>query len=163
MINLLTVGFAFFIFIYVFASQLLIYMTEGVNSKYFLTDFKVNIKSIFFTTFHTGILNFGLGVSHMLLLNHQNNQLLILGLIELIYIILLGISVKSRNIYSKKFMGWQYMVSSFLRIGFISTFILDTSKTSLTHDLINKIQTIFIILYLTNWIISILIAYLQTV
>ncbi len=121
-LNILTLAFGFLFFIALLGGQFIIYFNEKDNSKYFMKDFKVSIQSIWFTTFHIGILNFCFGACHLLMQNQPSNQLVVLSIIEVVYITFLTMSLKSNKVYKKKYVGWQYAMASLIRIGLIFTF-----------------------------------------
>jgi hypothetical protein len=98
-LNILALVFAFLFFMAVLGGQFIVYFTEGKHSKHFLRGFKVGLPSIWFTTFHTGILNFCFGACHLLMQNHEENQLVILIVIEAAYVTFLTFSLRSNKIY----------------------------------------------------------------
>ena len=136
-INMLTVLFSWCFLLFVFAGQFIIYMSEGKDTKHFLREFKVTFQGICFATFHTGILNFCLGACHMLMRNKEKAQLMILSLIESAYILSMIMSLRCKKVYALKCSGWQFVVSSFLRICLILTFAIDFTESENTQKLVN--------------------------
>jgi hypothetical protein len=120
----------------------------------------VNVYSLFFASMQNGMLNFALGSTHILLENHYNQQLVLLIAIESIYIILLAISLKSCKIHKKKIHVWQNVMASSLRICLIFSFYLDFELLTTTKNLFNDLQINIMILYLINWVLSILTSYI---
>ena len=69
------------------------------------------------------------------------------------------ISVKSNKVHQKKYIAWLNCLASSLRICLIFSFSLDYQMQSLFKDVFSDFQIVVLIIYLLNWILSILIGY----
>ncbi len=130
-VNILTVALFTIFFLYLISWFFVIKIIQKNKASHFFDNFQTNIKGIVFRTIECGILNFCLGACHILLESHYWIQILALTCLEVGYILLLVFSIKSRKVYHFKYVGWQNIAASFLRILLIFTLKLDKDMLQL--------------------------------
>lgn len=128
------------------------------KAKYFYDNSATTLTGTISLLIENSFLNFCLGVAHIVLENHYNYQLLTLFLIETLFITAIVYSVKNRRLYEFKYIEWQNILASFLRILLIFTYYFDQSCPGL-YEVVDEVQMYLIIIYLFNWIFSAIFAY----
>lgn len=72
-------------------------------------------------------------------------------------------SLNARKVYLLKYVGWQNIIASFLRIFLILIFSLDKDIDYKNYSIYEEIQIFIVNLYIINWGISFLIGSLIVV
>ena len=124
-----------------------------------MENFHTNVKSLFHSTLSYGVFNFCLGVCHIVMEDYYKDQLTALICVDMGYMIVLFWSIRLNDIYYLKYVGWQNILASLLRILLIITFSIDKDVNHDSGYICNQIQTFIVIVYIVNWIFAIFIGY----
>ncbi len=140
--------------IFIWYALLLFFLVKTIQKKaqlYLLRNFQTNLKSVIHLTIESGLLNFCLGACHALFLEDYRIQLITLTFVEMAYIMTLIWSLHARKVYLLKYVGWQNIIASFLRIFLMFIFSLDKDIDYKNYSIYEEIQIFIVNLYILNW------------
>lgn len=95
------------------------------NAKYFYDNCSNTLTGSTQLLVEYGLLNFCLGAAHLMVENYYNTQLLVLFWVEVVFITVIVSSINKSKIYEYKYIEWQNILASFLRICLIITYYFD--------------------------------------
>jgi hypothetical protein len=110
---------------YVFFWHIIVKKIEKKNAKYFFNNYHSNNESVISLAFEANLMNFCLGACHLLFESFYTQQLFVLACIELIYICLRVGSIHKKTVTRIKSFGFQSILTSFLRMLLIFSFLID--------------------------------------
>ncbi len=155
---MLSLFLLFLLLIFILAIPLIArYLYKKIRDFEFYDKCKKSFKGTIYCIVDFGIFNLLLGSVHILAEKTPHLQL---GLLLLIQIGFISFNMANfygkNNVFQSKFMIWITIWASLLRVNIIFTTFLFESEQEKLRNIIEDLQSIFIILYLFLWVISLL-------